>query len=146
MFLRVFHFLTNLLARCFPSASEALKVLQEGSKILPRASQEGPKDAQEASKRLPRGAQDGPRRSRGLTLRSKLGETMSNKCQEGSKRRFGTPFWCPRASQEASKTPSRGSQKVPQKVSKRQEIDRRRYDILGYARIRWDMLGYAGMC
>ena len=34
----VFHFWTNLCARCFPSAFEALKVLQEGSKILPKAS------------------------------------------------------------------------------------------------------------
>ena len=60
VFLRVFRFFENSLARCFPSAFEAPKVIQEHSKILPKGSQEGPKGAQEASKTLPRGAQDAP--------------------------------------------------------------------------------------
>ena len=65
MFFKVFHFWANSLAVCFPSALEALKVIQVSFKILPGASQEGPKDAQESPKRLPRGAQDGPRRCHG---------------------------------------------------------------------------------
>ena len=108
---KVFHFGANSHARCFPSALEALKVIQEGSKILLGASQEGPKDAQEASKRLLRGAQDGPRRFQGLTSGSKIGEIRTNKWQEGSKRRFGAPFWCPRGAQDLP----RGSQKVPKR-------------------------------
>ena len=135
----VFHFWANLCARCFPSGFEALKVLQEGSKILPRACQEGPKDAQDASKRLPRGATDGPRRSRGITLRSKLGETMSNKCQECSKRRFGTPFWCPRGAQELPIEPPRAPKTYPGAL----RYARIRQDTFGYFRIRYGTLGYA---
>ena len=58
VFLRVFRFCENSLARGFPSAFGTPKVLQERSKILARGSQEGPKDAKEAPKRLARGPKE----------------------------------------------------------------------------------------
>ena len=143
MFLRVFHFLISLLARCFPSAFEALKVIQEGSKTLPRAFPEGRKVGQEASKRLPRGAQDGPRRSGVKTRKNKvqlvprgLSEAIDLDLYFGAQE---PPKRHPRPPQEAPTRSPKGIQKARDKLG----YDRRRYDILGYARIRWDMLGYA---
>ena len=52
--------------------------------------------------------------SPGASKTSKTRCRKVNIVQDGSRRRFGALFWCPRASQEAPKRLARGSQEAPE--------------------------------